>query len=303
VRLSITYLYAIARYGYPPKVEDEFKALADIERMGFHYLEMEGLGGEHTETVYRRRADFAKALADHGIHVHNFCGVDPDLVSLDNARRKRAYESFRRTAELGAYFGAETLHLASYAPPVEYVGERPYALGEDYKFGDVFRVRIPDDFSWDRVWAVLVESCRETARVAGALGKTIIMEPRVGEVICSVDSMLRLIEAVAMDNFKANFDTGHFAAQRENVPLAVAKLQGKYANVHVADNDPKTTEHLPVGDGVIVWPEFFRLLKLHGYEGYLGLDLGNRPTLVDDLKRSAAVLAEVASETGTVLER
>jgi sugar phosphate isomerase/epimerase len=153
------------------------------------------------------------------------------------------------------------------------------------------------------VWDVLVESCRETASVAAALGRTIIMEPRVGEVICSVDSMIRLIRDVAMPNFRANFDTGHFAAQRENVPLALAKLRGMFANVHVADNNPIDTDHLPIGDGVIEWPEFFRVLKLQGYDGYLGLDLGNRPTLVDDLRRSADALQTFAAEQGIALER
>jgi sugar phosphate isomerase/epimerase len=199
--------------------------------------------------------------------------------------------------------GAETLHLASYAPPVRYVGDKPYGLGEDYKFGDVFRVRIPAGFSWPRVWGVLVESCKETATVAAKLGKTIIMEPRVGEIICSVDSEIRLIHDVGMPNFKANFDTGHFAAQRENVPLALAKLEGLYANIHVSDNDPANTDHLPIGDGLIDWDEFFRVLKVQGYDGYLGLDLGNRPTLTDDLRRSADKLQEFAARHGIELGR
>src|SRR4051812_55859 len=248
MRISITYLYAIFKYGYPPKPQDDFKALADIEKMGFHYLEMEGLGGEHTDGVWRNRTDLKKALSNHNIHVHNFCGVDPDLVSLDDTLRNRAIESFKRTAELGAYLGAQTLHLASYAPPVQYIGDKPYGLGETYKFGDVFRTHIPDGFSWPKVWNVLVESCRATARIAAGVGRTIIMEPRVGEIICSVDSMIRLIKDVGEPNFKANFDTGHFSAQRENVPLALAKLAGMYGNVHVADNNPINTDHLPIGD-------------------------------------------------------
>jgi sugar phosphate isomerase/epimerase len=303
MKLSITYLYTIFSYGYPPKPADDFRALTDIERMGFHFLEMEALGPEHAAGVWDNRRDLQKALADHGIHVHNFCGVDPDLVSLDDARRRAAYERFHRVAELGAFFDAETLHLASYAPPVEYVGRSPYALGEDYTFGDTYRLRIPDGFDWDRVWSVLVESCRFTAEVAGRLGRTIIMEPRVGEIICSVDSMLRLIDDVAMPNFKGNFDTGHFSAQRENVPLALAKLRGRFANIHVSDNDPVNTDHLPVGEGIIDWREFLRVLKRQGYGGYLGLDLGNRPTLVDDLKRSADRLQQWATEQGIELRR
>jgi sugar phosphate isomerase/epimerase len=303
MKLSITYLYTIFKYGYPPKPADDFKALADIEKMGFGNLEMEALGPEHAQGVWDNRHDLKKALDNHGIHVHNFCGVDPDLVSLDDNKRRAAYGRFERVAELAAHFGTDTLHLASYSPPVQYVGESPYALGEDYKFGDTYHVRIPEGFDWERVWNVLVESCRFTADIAAKYGKTIIMEPRVGEIICSVDSMIRLVNDVERPNFKANFDTGHFSAQRENVPLALAKLRGKFANIHVSDNDPKNTDHLPIGDGIIDWSEFLRVLKTQNYDGYLGLDLGNRPTLVDDLKRSAEKLEQLAAAQGIRLER
>jgi sugar phosphate isomerase/epimerase len=303
MKLSITYLYTILTYGYAPRPADEFRALADIERMGFHYLEMEALGPEHAAGLWAHRAELKRALGDHGIHVHNFCGVDPDLVSPDGARRRAAYDRFERVAELGAYFDAETLHLASYAPPVEYVGRAPYALDGDDAFGNTYRLHIPDGFDWDRVWHVLVDSCRHTADVAARYGKTILMEPRVGEVVCSVDSMIRLIDHVARSNFKANFDTGHFAAQRENVPLALMKLRGRFANIHVSDNDPINTDHIPIGEGVIDWAEFLRLLKVHGYDGYLGLDMGNRPTLAEGLVRSADRLVQMAAEQDITLQR
>ncbi len=302
MRLSITYLYTIFKYGYPPSVEDDFRAVADIEKMGFHYLEMEGLGPEHTQQVWRRRRDLKECLDDHGVQVHNFCGVDPELVSLDDARRLAAYERFKRTTELGVYLGAQTLHLASYAPPIEYLGDAPYRLNADYRFANTFRVRIPDGFSWDSVWGVLVESCRHTAGIARQFGRTIIMEPRVAEVVCSVDSMIRLVRDVGMDNFKANFDTGHFSAQRENVSLALMKLEGQYANIHVSDNNPADTNHLPPGEGIIDWDEFFRVLRLQRYDGYLGLDLGNRPSLVEDLKKSVVVLKAAAAAHGIALE-
>ena len=302
MRLSVTYLYTILKYGYPPRVEDEFKALADIESMGFHYLEMEGLGVEHTETVWNHRKEFKKLLENHGIHVHNFCGVDPDLVSMDDNRRNAAYDRFSRTAELAAYLDAETLHLASYSPPVVYEGSAPYEFGEEYSFGDTFTVRIPDGFSWQRSWDVLVESCQHTAAVAERFGRTIIMEPRVGEMICSVDSLIRLIDGVDRDNFQANFDTGHFSAQRENVPLALAKLEGKFANIHIADNDPTDTAHLPIGDGAIDWNEFFRVLKSQNYDGYLGLDLGGSETIDADLAKSAKRVQDYAVQQGIQLE-
>jgi sugar phosphate isomerase/epimerase len=302
MRVSITYLYTIFRYGYPPRIEDDFHALADIEKMGFHYLEMEGLGGQHTQQVMARKQDLRKALDDHGIHVHNFCAVDPDLVSLDESRRQAAYERFRQTAELGVYLGTETLHLASYAPPVEYPRGAPYQLDSPYSFGDTFKVRIPEGFRWPLVWAALVESCRFCADVAARYERMVIMEPRVGETICSVDSLLRLIEDVDRPNFVANFDCGHFSAQRENVPLALMKLEGRYANIHISDNDPRDTRHLAVGDGSIDWDEFFRILKLQGYNGYLGLDLGGTANLTDDLQRSLEQIQKSTQKHGLTLE-
>jgi len=303
MKVSITYLYTIMKYGYPPKIEDDFKALAEIEKMGFHYLEMEGLGGPHTQGVKENLHELKKCLDSHGIQVHNFCAVDPDLVSLDKAKRKAAYESFKQTAEIGAFLGAETLHLASYAPPVEYIGKAPYKLDEEYSFGNTFKVRIPDGFSWEKLWSVLVESCAFTADVSKAYDKTVIMEPRIGEVICSVDSMIRLINDVNKDNFKANFDTGHICAQRENIPLALKKLEGNFANFHLSDNIPSDTNHLPIGDGSIDWDEFFRVLKIMNYDGYLGLDLNKSSALEQDYLKSYRFIENLCNKHGITVER
>ena len=304
MRISITYLYVIFRYGYPHTVRDVLAALPEIRKLGFRFLEMEGLGAAHLRAMHAQRKAVAAALADNGLHVHNFCVVDPALVSLDAAKRAQALQRFRMGAELGGFFGSETLHLASYAPPVRYISAKPYQLGgkRGYRFANQTRLRVPSGFDWQAVWNALVVSCRECADVAAGFGKTVIMEPRVGEVICSVDSLLRLIEQVDRPNFQANFDTGHFSAQRENVPLALKKLDGKFANVHISDNDPVNTEHLPIGDGSIDWLEFFRVLKSMKYGGYLGLDLGMSRTIVRDYQKSVDRILSIASRLRIPIE-
>lgn len=301
MKVSITYLYTIFKYGYPPDIKDEFIALKEISRMGFHYLEMEALGPDHVRQLQIHKSDLKKCLDDHDIHVHNFCGVDPNLVNSYDSLRRRSYENFKNVAELAAFLDSETLHLASYSPPVIYPEGSPYALNSDYKFEDVIKVKIPEDFSWQRVWDVLVESCRVTSEIAGQYKKIIIMEPRIGEIICSPDSLIRLIQDVGNENFKANFDTGHFSAQRENIPLALMKLEGKYANIHIADNDPETTNHLPIGQGIIDWQEFFHVLKMQNYNGYLGLDLGRSETITEDLKSSLAYIQSIAQEQDIII--
>jgi protein FrlC len=304
LKLGITYLYTIFRYGYPHRVDDALRCVAEIRRLGFRFLEMEGLGAPFLLALYRRRAELVRIAKDSGVHVHNFCVVDPNLVSLDAARRAKALERFRLGAEIAAELGAGTLHLASYAPPVNYLDARPYQLGgkEGYRFAGVPRIRIPRGFDWERVWNALVASCQACAEIAAGYGKTVIMEPRVGEVICSVDSLIRLIEQVDRPNFRANFDTAHFSAQRENPVLALEKLRGRFANIHIADNDPASVEHLPVGDGVIDWKEFFRVLKRMNSQGHLGLDLGMSRTLVRDYRKSVERIQTIASELGIRLE-
>ncbi len=296
MRIGITYLYIIFRYGYPHSVDDLLKGLPEIRKLGFRFLEMEGLGTSHLAALDKARKSVLERLDDNGLEVHNFCVVDPDLAALDKQKRKKAYDRFKLGAELGDFFGAQTLHLASYAPPVRYISARPYQLGKGYQFTNHTRVAIPRGFDWAKVWNTLVESCQTCADIAASHRKTVIMEPRVGEVICSVDSMLRLIEHVDRRNFKANFDTGHFSAQRENVPLALEKLRGHFANIHIADNDPVNPDHLPIGEGVIDWREFFRVLKMMKYDGYLGLDLGATRTLVADYRKSVKRIRALASE-------
>lgn len=304
MRIGITYLYVIFRYGYPHSVRDVLAALPQIRDLGFRFLEIEGLGAVHLRAMFAHRKTVAAALEANGLHVHNFCVVDPALVSIDPAKRAKALDGFRLGAELGAYFGSETLHLASYAPPVRYLSPKPYQLGgkRKYVFANQTRVRIPAGFEWRRVWDALVESCRDCADVAAEYGKTVIMEPRVGEVICSVDSLLRLIEHVDRPNFRANFDTGHFSAQRENVVLALKKLEGKFANIHISDNDPVNPQHLPIGDGSIDWLEFFRVLKAMNYTGYLGLDLGMSKTIPRDYEKSVERILAMARQLRLPIE-
>jgi sugar phosphate isomerase/epimerase len=294
MRISISYLYTIFKYGYPHSVDDALKSFQEIQELGFRFIEMEGLGRHNLEEVYKRRKEIRRVLDDCGLHVHNFCVVDPEMTSLDVKTRDKALERFRLGCEIAAVFDSETLHLASYSPPVEYLQTPPYQLsGGTYKFENMTRLRIPNGFDWAQVWEALVISTRSCADLAAEYQRTVLMEPRIGEVVCSVDSLLRLIEHVDRPNLKANLDTGHFSAQRENVVLSVAKLQGHFANVHVSDNDPVNSKHVAIGDGLIDWKEFLLALHQVGYTGYLGLDLGASENLIAEYKRSAERLHEL----------
>lgn len=298
--LTACYLYTIDTYGYPPTIEEGLKAIDDLRELGFKYIELEGVGEEHIRAVHAQRERFKHALDERGMACVNFCPVFRDLVSLDKAVRERAYPAFRLGAESAAYFGARTVHVATYLPPIDFVGAQPY-VGK-IKFKEQYQVRMPDNFSWAAQWDALVESVAACADIARDHDLTLIIEPRVGEMICSTDSLLRLMDHAARPNLKANFDCAHLNAQKEILPLSARKLEGKIAGLHLADNDGGDNRHLFPGEGNIDFAGLFRELVRQGYDGPVGVDLGSIPNLGKRYAECAQWLRAFAKEQGFMLE-
>jgi sugar phosphate isomerase/epimerase len=275
--LTSCYLYTIDTYGYPPSLEDGLRALDDQRELGFRYVELEGVGADHIRAMYRERERYGRHLQTLGLKCVNYCPVFRDLVNIDARVREAAYPVFQLGAETAAYFGSPTVHVATYLPPVEFVGPKPY-VGK-LRFGEHYKVVMPDDFSWDAQWTALVESVRTCADIAARYDLTLIIEPRVAELICSTDSLLRLMDHVQRPNLKANFDCAHLNAQKEILPLSARKLAGRIAGVHLADNDGSDNRHLMPGDGNIDFKGLFKELVRQKFSGSLGIDLGSLPEL------------------------
>jgi sugar phosphate isomerase/epimerase len=277
MKINCCWLYAINKYGYPPSLADTHKVLGEMAALGFDSAELEGVRDENMKAVAAARADLKRRSDDLGLRIINFCPVLPDLVSPDAAKRRAAVDLFKLAAEVTVYFGAPTVQVDSYAAPVEYVKHRPYA--EAVEFKRQFDVRIPTGFSWDRTWAVLVETIQSCARIAQDAGLRLCLEPRVGELVSNTDALLRLIEHVDSPIFGAVLDCAHLHAQKEILPLSVEKLGSRIFYVHAADNDSRDNEHLAPGRGTVDWQALIDGLKRHGFNGYVGIDVGGVPDL------------------------
>jgi sugar phosphate isomerase/epimerase len=298
--LTACYLYTIDTYGYPPSIDNGLKAIDDMREMGFKYIELEGVGETHIREMHSQRQRFKQALDAREMACVNFCPVLRPLVSMDAGERKAAYPVFRLGAETAAFFGAKTVHVASYLPPVEFVGSQPYVA--KLKFGESYKVKLPEGFSWQKQWDALVESFQACADIARENGLTLIIEPRVGEMICSTDSMLRLMDHVARPNLKANFDCAHLNAQKEILPLSARKLEGKIAGLHLADNDGSDNRHLMPGEGNIDFDGLLLELARQGYDGPLGIDLGSLPNLAWRYTECAVYLRNLTRRLGINLQ-
>ena len=76
-----------------------------------------------------------------------------------------------------------------------------------------------------------------------------------------------------------------------------------YTDIHIADNDQASCDHLPLGKGSIDWENFFVDLKRHRYSGYIGLDLSGGNTMAADLRACWEYITRQAEQLDLVVER
>jgi len=301
MKISCCWLYAISKYGYPVAVKDIPRALNEMADLGFRYVELEGASeGDNLREVYAKRHDLKALCQRRGLQVVNFCPVIPDLVSLDEAKRKRAFEYFDIAIDLANFFGCATIQIDSYTPALQFVGDQPYKEMLDY--GLQFRVAVDPAFDWDAQWQVLVDTFRHCAKVAGQADLPFCLEPRVGEIISNTDALLRLMDHVDDPNFGAVLDTAHQHAQKEILPLSVEKLGSRIMYLHVADNDSMINEHKALGEGTVDWEGVFAALHKHNFGGYVAIDIGRLPDMDDAMRRSIAFLKDLLGRMGIPYE-
>lgn len=74
--------------------------------------------------------------------------------------------------------------------------------------------------------------------------------------------------------FMVHLDLGHANLASKNMAEAFFKrFKHKVVHIHVSDNKGDRDEHLPLGCGNINWGEMVRLMKSHGYDGTITLEI------------------------------
>jgi len=293
MKICCCWLYAISKYGYPPSLENTFKVIREMKEMGFEAIELEGVRERNLLEVFENRKKIKSLCQELSLKVVNFCPVLPDLVSSDPEKKEKASKLFEVALEAALYFRTETIQIDSYTPAIRYKNDRiPHAKMDRYD--EVYQVIVDPQFSWQKEWEALVDGISRCNEMAKRSGLRLCLEPRVGENVSNTDAMLRLFDAIPDRNFGAVLDTGHQNAQKEILPLSVEKLGDRIFYVHVSDNDGRTNHHLPLGQGTIDWEGVILALKKHKFEGYVAIDLGHIPNIVQEYVRSKKFLEDLA---------
>jgi len=296
VKVSCCWLYAISKYGYPPTLDNMFKALEEISNMGFEYSEIEALGYDNLREILENKRRLKEHMESLNIKIINVCPIFHDIISPDKAVRKRALKAFSETCELAVYLNSQMVQTDTFTPPLKFISEVPYK--EAINFGKVFKVDVDPNFNWKLFWRLLVDTMRKCNWIAEEHGLKFCLEPRVGESISNTDAMLRLAEAIDSENFGVVLDTGHLHAQKEILPLSVEKLGNLIVYVHASDNDGRDNYHLGIGKGTIDWIGVLKALKKHGFKGFIGLDIGHVPNIEREYVESKAKLERLIEEVG-----
>jgi len=289
-------MYAIAKYGYPPSLKNTLKAIREMAGMGFEYIELEVFGYENLKQIINNISEIKSICTNEGVKVSNFAVLLPDIISLNQNVQQSAFDMFKKGVELAAILKSPYVWVDSYTPPVEVTDGN--LLTNELVFGKQTHIRIPDTFSWKLFWDNFVNTIIRCTEIVKSKGMSLLIEPRVGEVVSNSDGLIRLGELVNDEHFGVIFDTAHLQAQKELLPLSVYKLGKLIRYVHVADNDGRDNHHFSIGDGNINWDSVFEGLKQIEFNGFFATDLEKGVNLDEKFIEMKRILESYAQKFG-----
>jgi len=282
-RIGLCWLYAITKYGYVISVKDLLNSIDDAHRLGFSLFEIEGVAGDNLRGVVENKAAIRTKCCETGVHIMNFIPVLPDLMSMDETKRKTALADFRSACETAGFFETGMIQIDTHYSPLYMI--KPYDISQEFRFNyqpPTMRFVQSFDF-WKYFHNVIVDSVSKCNDLAGESGLRLCIEPRTWENIPNVWAMELLLREVGSSNVGAVFDTAHLACQKTLLVQAVEMLGKKIFYVHASDSDFKIEDHIEIGKGLIDWTSLLMALKKHGFDGVFGLDIGGAPHLRDSI--------------------
>lgn len=296
MKISCCWMYAIGKYGFPPCIEDMGKAISEMSELGFKYIELEGVGYDNLNSVVENKIFLKEQCEKSGVQLVNFAPLIPQVISMDRKEREKALRYFEMGVKTASFLGSPRVWIDSYNPPIQFLSGSSYV--EDLTYGNQNWGRVDPGFSWKPFWDNFVGAIKECNEICKENGVELLIEPRVGEVTSNTEGLLRLFDAIPDDNLGAILDVAHQYAQKEILPVSIAKLGSKIRYVHIADNDGRDNHHYGIGNGTVDWEGVFTTLKAQGFDGFYAIDLEKLPDLAGEFIRTKAALEGFSKRFG-----
>jgi sugar phosphate isomerase/epimerase len=211
------------------------------------------VGYDPGELSAGERQTLLRDLTDVGLPIPSVVCTALGLSDFNGGVRRYHIERAKRIIDLAQDIGTVSNILFV---PGEYVFQRQL---------------IPPQREWDLV----VDATREVATYAGERGLELAVEllPFDFGFIRTVDDLLRLIEAVGLENVKASIDISHLWLLRID-PSEISRLgASRLSHVHLADCDGVQHGDLPIGRGNTPFPAYLEALRDNGFAGTASVEL------------------------------
>jgi len=273
--ISMCWLYAITKYRYILSLEEVLSTIDDAKRLGFRYMELEGIGSQ-LYVIVENKDVIKKKLSENEVKLVNFVPVLPDIMSTDPERRSKALRDFKVGCDVASYLEADIVQVDSFYLPIH--AERPYDISEEFRYAyKPPSMKVDPNFDFWRFFEeVVVSSISECNDIAEDHGLRLCIEPRTWETISNAWALELLLREVKSENLGAVLDVAHLAAQKMHPVQCVEMLGESIFYVHASDSDFMTEDHLEIGTGVVDWRSFLEALKKHGFKGCIGIDVGGK---------------------------
>lgn len=284
ITVACGYTIPITKYGLPPSLENNLKAMEEIKKAGFSAFEME-LFASNKEYI-EGWEQVIKKSKDLDLKVPSIMAVTYEMFSLDRKKREQSIIDFTKICDMVKEIGAGLVTNCFYLPPEL----TPIKKTELYHGGPPKTIQIPDGFTWPVLYDIVIEQLSNCAAIAEKRDLVFAMELRAGDFICSVDGLVNIFNECAKDNMGVVFDVAHIHATKEYLELALLKF-GKYIKlVHLSDNNGTQAYHLMPGQGTIDFASIISRLKSIGYSGYVVVDISGIEDILNNATKMRIML-------------
>ena len=254
------------------------------------------------------RAEFAEKISSRGLALSALCANGNQLHPTEGARHDQVV---RDTIEVASHLGVPTVVLMSGLP-----GARGDSTPNWITTSWPPETLTVLDYQWNEV---AIPYWKELAALARDKGVRLAIEACGSQLVYSVSSMFRLLDAVGDDVVGANLDPSHLMWMGADIPTVIRALGPAIYHVHAkdirvnkfqADRDG-LLDTLPIeraGDrawnyvtlglgqpaGAAFWADFVYTLRSVGYDGTLNIE--HEDTLVNSVEgvgRAADLLKQL----------
>ncbi|MBX2999694.1 MAG: sugar phosphate isomerase/epimerase [Caldilineaceae bacterium] len=128
---------------------------------------------------------------------------------------------------------------------------------------------------WEARCDLLVERVQELAEYAASRSVVLAIEHHVGSILNTPQTTVELIERVARENVKVNFDISHFNVIGVPIEESVRLLTPITVHTHVKDETGRAPDHqfLIPGEGVFDYVTYLKAMRRHGYKGFISPEI------------------------------